>query len=310
MPSLQQLTGRAKTLLARARRRYAFIDIVAGTFERFSADDAGSYAAGLTYYTFFSIFPLLLLAGSLLGYLTADDPELRRELIRKGVNTVPILRDAFKPDGIDAIIENRRNLALSGLVLALYSGSGAVVALEHALNKLHKVEQEPGFMSKRLRSLKWLAILGVLSVAALGAGSVAGFAEEVLGRGPLVTVLVTVVAVGLAVAVNTLVFATAYRFLPAVRHSWRQVLPGAVVAAVLFQGLNIGGTAYLARGETARNDTFGTFAAAATLLVASYLISQITLLAAEVNLVLADRSGAGTTDDVDRGGDDGSITNE
>ncbi len=304
MPSLRSLTDRAKAVLARARRRCPLVDIAAATFERFSADDAGSYAAALTYYTFFSIFPLLLLAGSLLGYLTANDPELRRDLIDQGVNTVPILRDAFKPDGIGAIIDNRHNLALTGLGLALYSGSGAVVALEHALNRLHKIEDQPGFLKKRLRSLKWLAILGVLSLLAIGAGSVAGFAEEMLGRGPVVIAAVTLVAVALAVLVNTLVFGTAYKFLPAIEQSWREVLPGAVVAGVLFQALNIGGTAYLARGEAARNDTFGTFAAAATLLVASYLISQITLLAAEVNLVVADRSRAGSGGGTDLGGND------
>lgn len=291
MPGTSQLTERAKAQLERVRKRSALVDVAVATFQRFSADDGGSYAAALTYYTFFSIFPLLLFAAAVLGYLTFGNSELRTDLIEKGIDTVPILRDAFKPDGIAAVIENRRAIALTALVMALYTGSGAVVALEHALNKLHKVEREPGFVAKRLRSLKWLGILGVLALAAIVAGSVAGFVEEVLGENLAVRVAATILATLLAVAINTLVFATAYKFLPVIKSSWKEVLPGALVAGVLFQVLNIGGTAYLARGETARNDTFGTFAAAATLLVAAYLISQITLLAAEVNLVLADRNG-------------------
>ena len=290
MAGLQDLTERIKASVERARSRSVSFDVAVSTFQRFSADDGGSYAAALTYYAFFSIFPLLLFAAAILGYLTAGDPQLRDELIAQGVKTVPILRDAFEPNGLKAIIQNRQSIALTAAALALYSGSGAVVALEHALNKLHKVENEPGFVAKRLRSLKWLAILGVLSLLAIGAGSVAGFGENLSGGQPVVEGAVTVVALAVATLVNTLAFASAYKYLPAVESKWREVLPGALVAGVLFQALNFGGTAYLARGETARNDTFGTFAAAATLLVASYLIAQITLLAAEVNLVLADRS--------------------
>ena len=302
MTTLQQLTERGKALVERARRRSTTFDIAMATFQRFSADDGGSYAAALTYYAFFSIFPLLLFAAALLGYVVADDPALRADLIKQGLKTVPILRDAFEPDGMDTIIQNRGRIALTAAALALYSGSGAVVALEHALNKLHGVVNEPGFLAKRLRSVKWLGFLGALSLVAIAAGSLAGFAEDISDGQTPVKVALTVGALVIAAGINTIAFASAYKFLPAVTSRWREVWPGAAVAGVLFQALNFGGTAYLARGETARNDTFGTFAAAATLLVASYLIAQITLLAAEVNIVLADRKERGAASDEDRRG--------
>lgn len=264
------------------------------TIRRYSADDGGSYAAALTYYGFFSIFPLLLLGAALLGYVVSDDPQMQEELIRNGVKTVPILRDAFSPDGIETVIQSRHRVAVTGLVLALYSGSGAVVALEHALNKLHRFSEEPGFVATRLRSLRWLLVLAAGGVISLGAGAVSGFVAGGSGGGTGLEIVASVVALALGLGVNTLVFATAFRYLPAVIQPWRAVAPGATLAAVGFQLLNFAGTAYLARGETARNDTFGTFAAAATLLVASYLIAQLTLLAAEVNLVLAERGGRGT----------------
>jgi membrane protein len=89
--------------------------------------------------------------------------------------------------------------------------------------------------------------------------------------------------------VGTLVFAAAFRVLPATELAWRDVLPGALVAAAAFELLKSLGAAYLEAGAASRNATFGTFAAAAGLLVASYLICQITLLSAEVNVVLAER---------------------
>src|SRR5688500_16578730 len=168
--SLDKLIDRAKKLVDRARAASPVVDVTVATVQRYSADDGGSYAAALTYYGFFSIFPLLMFAAAMLGYVISGDPEMQEDLIRNGVKTVPILRDAFSPDGIETVIENRHKVALTGLGLALYSGSGAVVALEHALNKLHHFPDEPGFVAKRLRSLKWLLFLAVGAVVSLGAG--------------------------------------------------------------------------------------------------------------------------------------------
>jgi uncharacterized BrkB/YihY/UPF0761 family membrane protein len=93
-----------------------------------------------------------------------------------------------------------------------------------------------------------------------------------------------------AVAVNTGIFATAFRFLSNKGRSWREVFPGALVAAIAFEVLKLVGGVYLSAGSQGRSRTFGAFSAAAGLLVASYLLAQVTLLAAELNAVLAERS--------------------
>lgn len=280
MDRFKRLAALAKLKLERARARWGGVDILVRTFKRFSEDDGGSYAAALTYYMFFSIFPLLLFAAAALGYLTFGNQDLQQDLIGSGLKTVPILKDALSPDGLETIATNRNGLAVTATLLALYSGSGVIVALEHALNKIFHLEHEPNFLQKRLRSLRWLAILGVGAIVSLALSTVAGFAP-----GPLAFIL------GLSggLAVNTGLFATAFKFLPATDLTFKEVLPGSIVAAIGFEALKLGGASYLARGETARIDTFGAFAAAAALLLASYLIAQIILLSAEVNAVLAER---------------------
>jgi membrane protein len=288
--SVQGIVAKAKLRVERARATYPLVDIVMRTFKRHSESDGGNYAAALTYYTFFSIFPLLLFAAAILGYLTFGNDDLQQDIFDAAVDSYPMLGDAFRPEGFKFIEERRQELVLTGAVLALYSGTGAIVALEHALNRLHRVEEERSFIEKRLNAVKWLGILGVGAILSVGASSLATYSDDLfesfedVGRAVLWLLLR-----GLAVAVSVGIFATAFRFLPKKSQTWRDVLPGAVVAAVAFELLKTVGKVFVTGGSASRNATFGTFAAAAGLLVTMYLVSQATLLSAEVNAVLSER---------------------
>ncbi|MBA3430566.1 MAG: YihY/virulence factor BrkB family protein [Actinobacteria bacterium] len=285
--SFNKAVTRAKLRVEMARSKWPVVDVAVRTLTRYSEDDGGFYAAALTYFTFFSIFPLLLTAASLLGYLTFGNEDLRRDILRAGVDAFPLLRDVLKPAGLAFVEERRRAFAATGVALALYSGSGAVVALEHALNKIHRGDAKGDFLARRVRSLKWLAVLGLASLASIALGGVTNFAGELFGEaaGPVAS------ALGLVggLFANVVIFGTAFKFLPSVHPAWREVLPGALFTAVVFELLKVVGSLYLETGSETREATFGAFAVAAGLLVASYLVAQVILLAAEVNAVLVER---------------------
>ena len=367
MPTVEDLKKtpqKAKVLLERARAKNKAVDVAMRTFQSFSEDDGGSYAAALTYYTFFSIFPLLLFSASILGFITAGNAVLREDILEAGLESVPLLRDVLSPGGLKVIEEGRQGFALTGTVLALYSGTGAVVALQHALNRFYGVTEEPNWLGKRVRALRFLALFAVGVLLSLVLGGLAGYAtnifseEETLGgknvsvtevnkgadppsanvevgerdfpnveegsifaegytlesvaeSGECVTVsfegddntLCTVGGSGVTVAavvgkilghisgfiVGVLLFAGAYKFLPAVKRTFKEVLPGALIAAGAFEILKEVGAWYIQRGAGTREATFGVFAISAALLIACFLISQITLLCAEVNDVLMQR---------------------
>ena len=362
MDRLKTLVAQLKLRLERLRVRYPVVDVTLLTFKGFSDDDGGSYSAALTYYTFFSIFPIMLFAASILGFLTGGNEELRDDVLQAGVDAVPLLKDILAPAGLKFIEERAGSFAVTGVILALYSGTGAIVALQHALNRFYGVTDEPGWMQKRVRALRFLAVFGVGVLLSVALGGLAGFAtnvfspEERLGgrvinlertgdddgtpsatiqvgdedavtvveggtfgdgytldgvRSECATVsfegdrntlcvtggagLTTAAVVGwilghiVGFLVGVLIFASAYKFLPALKRSWRDVLPGALLAAAAFEILKELGTWYLERGSAGREATFGAFALAAGFLVASYLIAQVTLLCAEVNDVLMSR---------------------
>jgi membrane protein len=283
------LAAKAKLRLERARADHGAVDVAVGTLKRYSDDDGGFYAAALTYYMFFSIFPLLIFSASALGYLTFLNQELQEKLLEEGLEAVPLISDIFTRDNIEALQRQRGTLAGIGLVMALYAGSGGIVALEHALNKVHRVDREPGFLSKRIRSLKWLGAVILAAVVAVGTGTIAQLAGRIFSGNDVLAAALWIVSHILGIAVAVGLFLSAFKLLPATQRSWRDVLPGAVVAGTVFEVLKIVGAWYLARGAESRQATFGTFRVAASLLVASYLLAQVTLVAAEVNAVLAER---------------------
>ena len=309
--AIENLKTQAKVRVEHARADHPIVDIAMRTFKRFGDDDGGPNAAALTYYFFFSVFPLLLFVGSLLGLLTFLSEDLKEEILRAGLDAAPLMKDVLTPDGLQILQDRRNQLALVALLMALYAGSGVIVALEHALNKINRCQSEPGFVEKRLRSLKFLALFAAGTLVSLGLSALAKFIGDVGELGAVGGVIGSLIAYAGAIAVTTGLFLVCYRMLPACDLSWREVLPGALAVAVAFEVLKFAGGIYLAQGESSRNDTFGAFATAAALLVASYLLAQVTLLAAELNAVVAERrairgsalaSGVGTAPADAKGG--------
>ncbi|MGH2750272.1 MAG: YihY/virulence factor BrkB family protein [Actinomycetota bacterium] len=280
MSSIKGVSARAKLRLETARARYGWLDVMLTTFKRFTDEDGGFYAAGLTYYIFFSIFPLVLFSVSALGFAVFLSEELKQEIVNAGVDAFPLMSQVLQEDSLEGLAEARFSLAAVGLLLVLYSGTGGIVALEHALNRIRGLDDEGTFVQKRVSALKFLGTIGLialLSVALSGLGQLVG------------SPLVSVPAYLAGISMSVLLFASAFRFLPNVKPSWGEVLPGAIAAGAIFEVLKVVGPLYLASGESGRDATFGAFAAAAGLLVSAYLLSQVTLLAAELNAVLAER---------------------
>jgi len=280
LSAVKKLTAQAKLRLESARARHGWLDIALTTFKRFSDQDGGYYAAGLTYYLFFSVFPLVLFGVSALGFVVFLSDKLKTDIINASADAFPLVSQVLEPDTLEKVADARFSLAAAGLLLVLYSGTGGIVALEHALNRFRGLDQEGTFFQKRIRALKFLATVGLIPLFSVALGAVSQLVHS-----PLVGVVAFVAGAGTSV----LLFATAFKFLPSVNPTWREVLPGAAIAGAIFEVLKIVGPLYLDSGRSNRDATFGAFAATAGLLISAYLLSQVTLLAAQLNAVLAER---------------------
>ncbi len=247
-------------------------------------DDQGNYlAAILTYYAFIAIFPLLLLATSILGFVLQGNPDLQAAVLTSALAQFPIIGEQLgRPEGIQGSTAG----AVVGAIAAVYGASGLGQAIQNAMNIAWSVPRNsrPNPFLLRLKSLLLLvssavAVLAATTVSVLGSRTeVFGNAVDVVVR--LAIYAVSVIAVGLGLTVL-------FRVAASRRHGFGRAAPGAFVTAVLWQGLQYLGTIYATRvlAETGgMNQTFGLVLG---LIGIIYLASIMGVIGIEVNVVLA-----------------------
>ena len=140
--------------------------------KRFSEDRGRHYAALLSYYGFFSLFPLLLAFVSLLGVILRGRPGLQHDILDSALGRFPVIGTQLAGNG--ALSGNGWALAF-GLAAAVWAGLGVVYAAQDAMDTMWNVPhvKRPGFVAKRLRALALLVVVGI----GVAAGSaVAGIA--------------------------------------------------------------------------------------------------------------------------------------
>jgi len=259
----------------RAQQRTRGVRFIAAVVKKFSDDQAGQLAALVSYYAFVSIFPLLLVMVTVLGFVLQGNPSEQQRILNGTLGQFPILRDQLK---LHSLKGSAIALAV-GIVVSLLAGLGVTNAAQNALNRIWDVpiKHRPNFLYARLRGLGTLAILGTLSIVSTVAAGFVGAASHGAGA-----VLAGVVV---AFVVNLAMFMTAFKLLTAADIDWRVLLPGVIVAAFSWQLLQHLGGYYLDHELKRTGPLYGVFALVLGLLAWLYLGAQLTIFAAEVNVV-------------------------
>jgi membrane protein len=243
-------------------------------------DDRAGYLAGLVaYYAFFSLFPLLLILVSILGFLLGESSDFRQRVIDSVVDQIPVIGVLVSAD-IESIQGSGFALAV-GLSGTLLLGLGVVRALQHGMDQVWNVpkHRRPKFLKSRARPL---TMLGVLGLGAIGSTLISGVGSS--GQGGWSSVLGVAGVLG-RLGLNFALFLVAFRLLTNAVVGWRDVLPGAAFAAFAWALLQaLGG--YIVRNQLTRASAiYGFFAVVIGLLSWLTLGALVTLLAAEINVV-------------------------
>ncbi|ORA12130.1 YihY/virulence factor BrkB family protein [Mycobacterium arosiense] len=267
--------------LDRLQRRNRVVGVIVGVVYKYNDDQGGYLAALITYYGLVSLFPLLLLLTTGLGVVLAGRPNLQAQVLHSTLSQFPVLGDQLHhPQGLSG---GAVGVAV-GLLGALYGGLGVGQALQNAMDTVWAVpkHKRPNPIRSRLRSLLLLLVLGSAAIAATVLAA-AGHATGALGVFSKIGLALA------AVAINAMICLVAFRVTTARALTYRQVLPGAVAAAFIWQMLQWFGAGYVAHTVKRASATNSVFALVLGALAFLFLASVALVMCAEVNVVLVER---------------------
>jgi inner membrane protein YhjD len=269
------------------QRRHRWLGLPLAVVYKMIDDQASYLAAMITYYGFLSLFPLLLLLVTILGFALSGNAALQERVLDSALRDFPIIGDQIQSN-IHSLQGSTLGLVV-GIAVSVYGALGFGVAAQTAMNQIWAVPKadRPALAAYYGRSAALLGVL-MLSVAATTALAALSTAAGNWGAGALDAV-VRVAAIAASLVVNAGVVIFMFRVLTARSQPVRILWPGAITASVLWQVLQSVGTYLLdhqLRGSTA---TYGLFGIVLGLLTWIYLAALILVLGAEVNVVRAER---------------------
>lgn len=275
------MLSRAVARFDRHQRRHTWAGLPVGVLYKF-VDDQGAYLVALiAHYAFISLFPLLLIATSVLGFVLQDDPALQARLVTNLLDQVPLISDQLS-DSISTFGGSGTGLVI-GVVGTLYGGLGVAQAGQNALNVIWGVPRNarPNPVAARVRSLGLLVVFGTAVLATSALALAAGFSDDDL--------LNVAVSVPVSMLVNGVAVAVLFRYGTTHPTSLREVAPGAVAAGILVQLLQLYGVYLLSSSISRSNALYGGFGVVLGLIAWITLQAAVLVFCAEVNTVLAQR---------------------
>jgi membrane protein len=258
----------------RYQQRHKGWAVPMAVIRKFGNDQAGNLAALMAYYAFFSLFPLLLVFTTILGFVVQHNSGLYNSIQNSVLGHFPGIDLKTHPltGSVPALV--------IGVVGSLWGGLGATNAAQNAFDRVWAVpfKDRPDYIHSRLRGLLLLVSLGALFIIS---AAVTGIVSTVFG-GPLAKIG----GYAISLALNFGLYVAAFRFLTAAAVPTRCLWLGAAVGAVFLEILTFVGSYYVKHAVSHASNTYGTFATVIGLLVWLHLLAQMTLYAAEINVVV------------------------
>jgi YihY family inner membrane protein len=271
---------RAVRGLDHLQQRHHVPAFIVGVVKKFGDDRGPTLSALLAYYGFLSLFPLMLVLTTVLGFIGND--RISTSIIGTTLKEFPVFGDQIGSNAAHPLTGNTVGLVV-GLLGLLYGSLGVAQAAQHAMAQIWNVPGvvRPGFVPRVGRSLLFFATLAIgLSITA----AVSGLAT-VGGHGFQVALLLLLAAVVL----NVGVYVAAFRVLTPAEIRTSCLMPGAIVGGIGYSILLTTATGLLQHQLRHAQALYGQFAFVLGLIGWLYFVAQLSLYAAEINVVRSRR---------------------
>ncbi|MEU2256556.1 inner membrane protein YhjD [Nocardia xishanensis] len=253
-----------------------------GRYERQRGD---YYAAGITYFTVLSLFPLLMVAFAVAGFVLAGNEQLFQELQEKVVEVIPGELGTQLNSLIDQAVRSRGTVGVLGLLAGLYTGLGWMANLRAALTEQWEQKHEEGnWLRTKISDLGALIGLGLAFVVSLGLSGLASsdlgaqlLARYGLDELPGARLLLTLLSILFALLASWAVFAWVIARLPREPVTLASAAKAALLAALAFEVFKIVASIYLQ--IVLRSPAGAAFGSIIGLMVFTYITYRIILFA-------------------------------
>ena len=266
-----------KRLEALSRKRgFGWVGTAMAIQARYSELNGISLASAVTLATFLSLFPLLLFAGAVVGFVAADTPDFAAKV----VDTMGLTGAAA--DTMTQLIasaeHSRQAASIIGLLGLLWAGLGLVAATQYAVNSPWQMAGRG--IKDKVTALLWLAGVAPLVLASFSVSAGLNFLPGWMS--PL--------GVLLGVAINVAIWLWTMKILLQRKVGWRALLPGAVVGAIGLEILKLVGTIYVPRLVASASALYGSLGVVFAILAWMLFFGRLLVYANVVNVVRWERA--------------------
>jgi membrane protein len=264
------------------RQRSPVVDLAVLTIDGYGRHRTGRNAALISHYGFLSVFPLVLVMTTILGFVLDGREDLQEKIIDSVLAELPIIGQTIASDPTE--LTGSTPVLIFGVVLALWSGLRAFVAMQIAIDDVQETPRHDrvNFAAMRGRALIGVGVIGGSQIASATITTLVSAGEfAVINR-----ILLAISALVLNIATILLTF----HWLASVKRSWRATAPGAAAAGFVFTMMQYFGTTVIVRIIANASPVYGTFATVIGLFTWLGLHATVALLGAELNEALRARN--------------------
>ena len=257
-------------------RKWAWFGTALAVHRRYGEIHGNNLAAAVTLQAFLSLFPLLLVAIAVVGFVSAGGVDIAaqfaRELGLRGEAASAIT------DAVAAAEDSRRAASIIGFIGLAWTGLGLVDAVQNGFNQIWQVRARG--IKDKLVGVGWLG--GAAVIMLVGAGATALVALLPGWFAPL--------GVAIAIALNFCLWIWTAKLVPNRDVGWRVLVPGALLGALGMEGLKAIAGFYVPRLVTSSSQLYGSIGVLFAVIAWLYLLARLAMYTAVLDVVLYERS--------------------
>lgn len=267
------------------RARFGWFDHAMRANRRFNERKGNYFAAGLTYYTIFALFPLLMVCFGVGGFILSRRPDMLTRIDSKVRTAVPGPLGQQVIDLMHSAINSRAAVGIIGLITAAWVGLTWMANLRVALSEMWEQRgHSPGFVRTKLSDLaammsSFAAIVATLALSTLADATPTGkiLAWLRINNAPLLDAILHGVSILVSVLLSWLVFSWMIARLPREPVDYATSIRAAWLAAIGFELFKLLASIYLK--SVLRSPAGATFGPVLGLMVFAYITARLLLFA-------------------------------